>query len=296
MLHLEFAISPDQIRNMADLNLLEARLGFDKGAVLSRFPKNWFKEVSDRLNAALNGQQLDRATEKLRRIKESRLVSFNRPYAGAAWHQAATTSHQTQPFHRVVDGVTDNRPHYISDWQNLEDGDFAFNTQFNREATSLARAAKALLMDAEKVTIYDNYICPTRPGCLTTLLEVMSLCLKADVEVHIFSEEAGKRARAERDQQLAQFIARLPAHIRLFWYWLDDAGNGVLHPRGLFTGKGGLIYDKGFEEPHDFEQRRALTPIIPMPWNELESQSRRFNPAHLGIGLSFVGPIWQSHP
>ena len=295
MLHLEFAISPDQIRNMADLNLLEARLGFDKGAVLSRFPKNWFKEVSDRLNAALNGQQLDRATEKLRRIKESRLVSFNRPYAGAAWHEAAATSHQTQPFHRVVDGVTDNRPHYISDWQNLEDGDFAFNTQFNREATSLAGAAKALLMDAEKVTIYDNYICPTRPGCLATLLEVMSLCLKKDVEVHIFAEEEGKRVRAERDQQLAQFIARLPAHIRLFWYWLDDSGSGVLHQRGLFTGKGGLIYDIGFDEPRDLDQRRTLTTVTPMPHDLLEDRARLFNPAQLGGGLSLVGPEWHSH-
>jgi hypothetical protein len=296
MLHLEFAISPDQIRNMADLNLLEARLGFDKGAVLSRFPKGWFGEVSRHLNASLNGQQIDRATEKLRRIKESRLVSFNRPYAGAAWHEAAATSHQAQPFHRVVDGVTDNRPHYISDWQNLDEGDFSFNTQYERNAASLAGAAKALLLDAEKVTIYDNYLCPTRPGCLNTISEMMSLCLKADVEVHIFAEEAGKPTRAERDQQLAQFCARLPANIRLFWYWLDDAGSGLLHQRGLFTGKGGLIYDRGFEEPRDLAQRRTPTTLTPMPRALLEDRARLFNPAQLGGGLSLIVPRWQSHP
>ncbi len=295
MLHLEFAISPDQIRNMADLNLLEARLGFDKGAVLSRFPKNWFKEVSDRLNAALNGQQLDRATEKLRRIKESRLVSFNRPYAGAAWHEAAATSHQTQPFHRVVDGVTDNRPHYISDWQNLEDGDFAFNTQFNREATSLAGAAKALLMDAEKVTIYDNYICPTRHGCRETLLEVMRLCQKP-VELHVFSEEDRKPDRALLEQALEHFKRDLPANISLFWYWLNDAGNGLLHQRGLFTGRGGLIYDRSFDEPGDLDQRRTLTTVTPMPRDLLEDRARLFNPAQLGGGLSLVGTEWKSHP
>ncbi len=40
MLHLEFAISPNQIRNMADLMRLVDRLGFERGAVLSRFPNS----------------------------------------------------------------------------------------------------------------------------------------------------------------------------------------------------------------------------------------------------------------
>lgn len=296
MLHLEFAIAPNQIRNMADLNLLEARLGFDKGAVLSRFPKKWFNEVSDCLNASLNGQQLDRATEKLRRIKESRLVSFNRPYAGAAWLEAAATSHQTQPFHRVVDGITDNRPHYISDWQNLDEGDFTFNTQYERNAASLASAAKALLLDTEKITVYDNYICPTRRGDVNTLLEMMTICGKTEVEFHVYSKEYDKPPRQQREQSLAHFIHTLPPAIRLFWYWIDDHGTGLLHQRGVFTAKGGLIYDRGFEEPQ--ARRKQLTPtsITPMARHLLEDRSRIFNPAQLGGGLSLVGTIWQSHP
>ncbi|WP_324033384.1 hypothetical protein [Aeromonas caviae] len=296
MLHLEFAISPNQIRNMADLNLLEARFGFDKGAVLSRFPKGWFGEVSRHLTALLNEQHIDRATEKLRRIKESRLVSFNRQYTGALWHEAAATSHQAQAFHRIVDGVTDDRPHYVSDWQSLEDDDFVPNTQYERDAASLAGAAKALLLDAEKVTIYDNYLCPTRPGCLNTLSKMMSHCQKAEVELHVFAEEEGKQDRNQRNNNLTQFSAQLPANIRLFWYWLDDAGNGLLHQRGLFTGKGGLVYDRGFEEPRDLDQRRTPTTITPMPRDLLEDRSRLFNPAQLGAGLSLVGSVWQSHP
>ncbi|MGL5935482.1 MAG: hypothetical protein ACRCZI_07645 [Cetobacterium sp.] len=295
MLHLEFAISPNQIRNISDLNLLEARLGFDKGAVLSRFPENWLKEVSDHLATALNAQQIDKATEKLRRIKESRLVSFNREYAGTPWREAAVDSHQAQPFHRVVDGTTDNRPHYIANWQDLDDDDFDFNTQFNRDATLLAGAAKALLLDAEKVTIYDNYICPTRPGCRKTLLEIMRFCQKP-VELHVFSEEERKPGRTQREQALAHFQRDLPANISLFWYWLDDAGDGLLHQRGLFTGKGGVIYDRGFEEPRDLDQRRTPTTITPMPRVLLEDRSRLFNPAQLGTGLSLVGSAWQSHP
>ncbi|WAF59883.1 hypothetical protein NRL09_19520 [Aeromonas caviae] len=296
MLHLEFAISPNQIRNMTDLNLLEARLGFDKGAVLSRFPENWLKEVSDHLATALNAQQIDKATEKLRRIKESRLVSFNREYAGTPWREAAVDSHQAQPFHRVVDGTTDNRPHYIANWQDLDDDDFDFNTQFNRDATSLAGAAKALLLNAEKVTIYDNYICPTRPGDLSTLREIMTVCGKAEVELHVYSKDYGKPPRQERARLLNQFCQGLPQTIRLFWYWIDDRGSGLLHQRGLFTAKGGLIYDRGFEEPLGRRKRLTPTTIIPMPRALLEDRARLFNPAQLGGGLSLVGTVWQSHP
>ena len=296
MLHLEFAISPDQIRNMADLNLLEARLGFDKGAVLSGFPDTWFGEVSRHLTAALNNQQIDRVTEKLLRIRTSRAVYFGRKYEGETWNEAAATSHQAKPFHRVIDGIRNERPHYVSDWQSLEDGDFAFNTQFNREATSLAGAAKALLMDAEKVTIYDNYICPTRPGDLSTLREIMAVCGKAEVELHVYSKDYGKPPRQERARLLNQFCQGLPQTIRLFWYWIDDRGSGLLHQRGLFTAKGGLIYDRGFEEP--LGRRKQLTPttIIPMPRALLEDRARLFNPAQLGGGLSLVGTVWQSHP
>ncbi|WP_320545483.1 hypothetical protein [Aeromonas veronii] len=295
MLHLEFAISPNQIRNIADLMRLVDRLGFERGAVLSRFPNSWLSDVSNHLNATLNDQQIDKATEMLRRIQESRLVSFGRQYVGNSWGEAAETSHRTNPFHRVIDGVKNERPHYISDIQDLDEIDFTYKTQFNREAASLAGASKPLLLDAEKVTIYDNYICPTRLGSRKTLLEVMRICQKP-VELHVFSEEEGKRDRIQREQALALFQRNFPANIRLFWYWLDDAGSGLLHQRGLFTSRGGLIYDRGFDEPGDLDQRRTLTTVTPMPRDLLEDRSRLFNPAQLGAGLSLVGSAWQSHP
>lgn len=295
MLHLEFAISPTQIRNISDLTRLEDRLGFEKGAVLSRFPKSWLRDVSHHFSTTLSGQQLARATEKLEKIKESRLVSFGRPYDGDTWSVAAETSHQASPFHRVIDGVRNERPNYVLGLDELEENDFHFNTQFERSALVLAEAAKALLLDAEKVTLYDNYLCPTKNGHRNTLLGMMQLCQKP-VEFHVFSEADNKPTREDREQSLEQFRDILPENIMLFWYWVDDDGNGLLHQRGLFTGKGGLIYDRGFEEPRDLDQRRTPTTITPMPRGLLEDRSRLFNPAQLGTGLSLVGTVWQSHP
>ncbi len=295
MLHLEFAISPAQIRNISDLTRLEDRLGFEKGAVLSRFPKSWLRDVSHHFSTTLSGQQLARATEKLEKIKNARLVSFGRSYDGDTWSAAAETSHQVSPFHRIVDGVKSERPCYVLDLDGLEENDFHFNTQFERTAIVLAKAAKALLLDAEKVTLYDNYLCPTKNGHKNTLQEMMRLCQKT-VEFHVFSEIDNKPTREVREQSLEQFRGILPENIKLFWYWVDDDGSGLLHQRGLFTGKGGLIYDRGFEEPNDLEQRRTPTTITTMPRALLEDRARLFNPAQLGAGLSLVESAWQSHP
>ena len=294
MLHLEIAVAPEQVRTLADLNLLEARIGFDKGAVLSRFPSKWFRLVANNL-ADVEGH-VDRATEKLKRIKESRLVGFGRAFDGDNWGEAAQRSHQIQPFHRVVDGVSNERPFFINDLQLMDDVDFQYQTQYPRDAHSLAKAARALLTDAEKVTLFDNFICPTRAGCVKTLTEMMHLCTKAAVEFHVFAEEEGKPARAARDQALDDLKAQLPKHIKLYWYWLDDDSSGHLHQRGLFTGKGGLIYDRGFEEPNDRLQRSVLTDITPMPQRGLEAKARDFNPAQLGPELALVGIPWKSHP
>ncbi|MBO2552369.1 hypothetical protein ACLKZ7_02345 [Shewanella algae] len=295
MLHLEIAVAPEQVRTLADLNLLEARIGFDKGAVLSRFPAKWYAQVAQHL-AGQDGH-VDRITEKLKRIKESRLVGFGRAFDGDSWGAAAQRSHQVQPFHRVVDGVSNERPHFINDLQLMDDVDFQYQTQYPRDAQSLAKAARALLTDAEKVTVFDNYICPTKPGCVQTLTQMMQSCTKTEVEFHVFAkEDENKPRRSEREQALDDLKAHIPAHVKLYWYWLDDNGSGHLHQRGIFTAKGGLIYDRGFEEPNNHLQRAVLTNITPMPQTMLETKARDFNPAQLSPPLALVGMPWQSHP
>ncbi|EJG1634283.1 hypothetical protein BT049_RS13460 [Vibrio parahaemolyticus] len=93
MLHLEIAVSPSEIRSLQDLALLEARLGFDKGTVLSSFPKIWFRQVAEQLQAANDGINKHRLTERLTRFKDGKIVAFNRRYEGQSWAEAARASH-----------------------------------------------------------------------------------------------------------------------------------------------------------------------------------------------------------
>lgn len=296
MLHLEFAVAPSQINSLMDLVILEARLGYEKGAVLSRFPKAWFREVSQQLNAELDGTKLDRATEKLKDLKSSKLVSFGRAFDGEGWVEAARNSHDAKLFHRLVEDSFDDRPVFVPSLIDLEDADFAYVSLYTREAESLASAAAGLLFGAEKVTIYDPYICATKAGSRKTLLELMKLCKKDEVELHVFSEEDGKPDWGRTEQALIEFKEAMPENIKLYWYCADDKGSGFLHSRGLFTAKGGLIYDRGFSEPGDVVQTQELTEITPMPIDLLQAKAKSYNTSLQYENFELVRGVWSSHP
>ncbi|EGR3959837.1 hypothetical protein DDN62_17225 [Vibrio cholerae] len=295
MLHLEFAVAPSQINSLMDLVILEARMGYEKGAVLSRFPKAWFREVSQQLNAELDGTKLDRATEKLRTLQSSKLVSFGRSFDGEGWVEAARNSHDAKLFHRLVEDSFDDRPVFVPSLIDLEDADFAYVSFYTREAESLASAASGLLFGAEKVTIYDPYICATNAGSRKTLLELMKLCKKGEVEFHVFSEEDKKPAWDLTEQALVEFKDVMPENTKLYWYCADDQGSGFLHSRGLFTAKGGLIYDRGFSEPGAIEQRQELTEIIPMPIDVLQAKAKSYNTSLQYENFELVRGVWSSH-
>ena len=295
MLHLEFAIAPSQISSIADLVILESRLGYEKGAVLSRFPKSWFREVLQKLNMELDGSKLDRATEKLRALQSSKLVALGRPFEGNAWIEAAINNHATKPFHLLVEESFNEQPIFISSLVDLGDQDFSFRTSYRREAQSLAVAASALLFGTEKVTIYDPFICATISGYRKVLLELMKICNKPVVEFHIFSEEDKKPAWELTEQALQSFVRDMPTNIKLFWYCANDHGTGFLHPRGLFTAKGGLVYDRGFVEPNSREQRAEFTDITPMASETLQSKAKSYN-ASQHEDFELVRAVWCSHP
>lgn len=296
MLHLEFAVAPKQINSLMDLVILESRMGYEKGAVLSRFPSVWFKEVSQQLSAELDGTKLDRATEKLRKLKASKLVALGRVFEGEVWADAARNSHDAKSFHRLVEESFNDQPVFVPSLEDLEDADFAYVSLYTREAESLANAASALLFGAEKVTIYDPYICATKAGSRKTLLELMQLCKKNDVEFHVFSEEDRKPAWDQTKQALVEFKATMPGNIQLSWYCVDDQGSGFLHSRGLFTAKGGLIYDRGFSEPGAVDQIQELTEITPMPIDLLQAKAKSYNTSLQYEDFNLVRGVWTSHP
>ena len=295
MLHNEFAIDPAQIQSLNDIRLLEARFGFDKGALISGFPKAWFKEVADRITRLVSGQQADNVTDELQLLKSNAVVNFNRVYNPPNWLSAVNNSNQIKPFHRIVEHTLAQPPEQIANINALKNADFSVTPQIIRSAQVLSRAAEGILFNAEKVSIIDPFICITGRGYKTTLLEMMRLCQKQNVSFHVFCEDEGK-ADWERTRKpaLENFKRELPDNIDLNWYSLSDGDNGYLHQRSIFTAKGGIIYDRGFSQPGDIDQRNTLMDINLMPLATLEQKSGEFNEIIQSPNFTLVHPVWGS--
>lgn len=294
MLHLEFAVSPEQVCSIHDINLLEARFGFHKGALISLFPKKWIKSCLD----SLTGNEIERKqfVEKITANRDILLSNFGRDYGiYPDWSEAAWASHTEHPFHKLIDSNIRENNIYLESIQSITDNDMSYPTMFPRRANLLASAARALLFKAEKVTLYDPYFDISKDGYKKTLEAMIAICEKPNVEFHIYSEEDRISAWSAIQVALERFKAGMSSTQKLFFYSVNDNGSGFMHDRGLFTAKGGLIYDRGFVEPSDHNQREEFTSIIPMPLSALEAKSKSFNEAGDNHDDFVVVNKWASH-
>ncbi|WP_062264298.1 hypothetical protein [Endozoicomonas arenosclerae] len=283
MLHREFAIDPDQIEDIKDVRLLEGRFGYDKGAVISAFPKRWFGTVAEKLSKSVSDKKVDSISDDLKALKDKAVVSFSRDFTHDVWIDSAKASHQKSPFHRLVESSLNEPPTLVSNIYDLKDPDFHTESQSYRSASGLAEASKLLLMYAEKVTVVDPYICLSKPGYRNTLIELMRRCRKSKVRFNIFCENEGKSDwNSVRKPALQAFVNDImPENFELHWYSISDGGTGYIHARGLFTAKGGIRYDRGFEVPNDHEQRRTAADVAVMSMSEWEQKVEDYNEVQL---------------
>lgn len=295
MRHLEFAIEPQRIRDLRDLKYLESRFGFSKGALISNLPTSWYSTVAGRLYQDLGQVNQIRLTQLLKDIKAQCLYKSGRNGTGEDWLEIALQNHEAWPFHRIIEETLNEPPVKINCIDELGNNDFEGVQATLRDAQSLADTSKALLIGAEKVTIVDPYLCPSKVGSRETLLRMMRLCEKQAIEFHIFCED-DHIANWSRNcvEALNGFKQQIPNNIRLLWSNLQDDNTGFLHRRMIFTGKGGLVYDRGFAQPNDHDQRQVTTPVMLMESPDVEQSAIDYNLAQLNPILSLVNPTWFS--
>ncbi len=291
MLHNEFAIAPEQIQDIRDLRFLEARFGFNKGALISAFPKRWFAQVAERLKLSLGDAQVDRISDDLKQFKEQCVLGFSRDFnSGKQWIDSVLESNQTKPFHRIIEQSLNQPPEFISNIHALRDHDFFNPNQVSRTSQALADAAELLLINAEKVTLFDPYFCLTDKPYQKTFLEIIQKCQKPKVTFNIFCKEENKPDwQTSRKPDIEEFAANNLANgQKLRWFSISDNGSGAIHPRGLFTGKGGINYDRGFAEPNAHEQRNELTDVSIMNAVELQQKSSDYNDTQISDKFTIV--------
>ena len=100
----EYAVEPQAIgSSWATFRYLIEKFGFDKGRLISQFPKKWFREVYE-ATAGLPPVQKKRIEEALNQARKNKVVRCGRPYDPDAgdWLHNALTEHKRSPFRAVI--------------------------------------------------------------------------------------------------------------------------------------------------------------------------------------------------
>ncbi len=254
----EYAVEPQAIgSSWQNFRYLIEKFGFDRGRLISRFPRKWEREV---YAAAAQMKPTERARLEiaLSQAKQSKFLRVGRPYDPAIgnWLQNATAQHAVVPFHAIiavqnpaaqaevvtVDEVDEQHPLMVS----------AHTWEVERVGTTLAWAMCPLLQSAKSVLFVDRFFDISKPRYEETLKACLDVILASGgpgvrCEIHFCDHD--KRPPPEFIEREAHKWIRgvLPAGMSFALFgWRERAGGADFHARYLLTDVGGINVEAGF--------------------------------------------------
>lgn len=270
----EYAVEPQTVgSSWQSCRYLMEKFGFDRGRLISQFPKHWLRMVYE-ASAHLQPIERARVTEILNRSKPN-IVRFGRQYDTTIdWLKNAVDQHSSKPFHAIIaeenhlalpfvvrpDDVVETHPLMVS----------PHNWEVPRVGASLAQAMAPLLKTAQTVRLVDKYFRFDDSRYKETLREVLALISvfgKSDIrcEIH-FADHATCPPIREIEIRVGQWLRGvIPAGISVVLFdWKERSGGEDFHDRFLLTDKGGMTIGAGFsaDGPHQNAQIGLLSPTV----------------------------------
>lgn len=254
----EYAVEPQAIgSNWHNFLYLIEKFGFDRGRLISQFPKTWFKQVYD-ASAAMKPVERKRFEECLNRAKQSKVIRSGRPYDKALgnWLENAIAQHAVRPFHAIIAA---QNPTALADVMVVDEADEGHplmrsphTWEVERVGTILADAMGPLLRSARTILFVDRYFDVRNPqyretlkACLNVLKVAGATC--SNCEIHFCDhDKRPPTAVIERDAgKWLQGILPAGMSITLF-AWKERNGGADFHARYLLTDIGGISVEAGF--------------------------------------------------
>ncbi len=256
MLH-EYAVEPMAIGSSWErFRYVIEKFGFDRGRLISQYPKSWFREVYHAANG-LSPIQKKRIEEALNQAKKNKVVRSQRPYDPQAgdWLHNALTEHARSPFRAIIaaENPTDSNAVLLADELDellplmLAPQDRAIR----RDATAIASALRELLRHGSRILFIDPFYDPYRADYKSTLRECLLLVkahnAAAICEIH-YRHHPNKPGNAEIEREAANlFRGVIPEGVSVgIFCWSEKEGGADFHARYLLTEKGGIGIDAGF--------------------------------------------------
>lgn len=252
----EYAVEPAAIsRDLMTCLHLADKFGFDRGRLLSLFPKAWLPQAIQGAGH-LRDAEKKRVTERLIELKRHASIRNGRDFdAGRTWLDNALAQQALDPFRAIVAATNPNAALAVLTPDQVEDANplirAPHDAQIGRTAPDLAAALNLLLRTARRALFVDPYYDPfnaryqqTLGACLTVLFDAEpgSTC-----EIHHMQHNRCPPIDAIEREAKAKFSGVIPKGKAVtIFRWEEFPGGSDFHARYLLTDKGGISIDAGF--------------------------------------------------
>ncbi len=272
MLH-EYAVEPHAIgSDWQTFRYLIEKFGFDRGRLISEFPKRWFGEVY-RASTGFTNVQRTYLVEVLAQAKRNKVVRFGRPYDPnlGGWIDNALAQHANAPFQAIIAEANPAEEDAVlaaSEVNELHPLMISPHTWLVRRVGSvladamgpMLRCARTLLLVDRFFDISDARYQETLKACLDVVRSSGGNCVRC--EIHFCDDD--RRPSIDFIERNAHRWLRgvIPVgmSIALFAWHEKDMGEDF-HARYLLTDVGGITVDAGFSAEGDHQKvQLALLP------------------------------------
>ncbi|WP_299882665.1 hypothetical protein [uncultured Sulfitobacter sp.] len=254
-MHYEYAVEPAAIaEDWKTCRYLAELFGFDRGRLLSQFPKKWLPMAIEAA-ADLPPVEKKRVIEKLRLLKAHASVRAGRPYDpdGGTWLDNAVREHAAAPFRAIVARDTVSGVPEVVAVDDVSETHPLFEVvrsiSVPREAASITSAVAPLLSCARHVLLVDKYYDPFNAKYQRTLRELLNHIRGAEIDFQIHYCEHGHcpDAAAIEREAVRKFGGVIPVGMKIkVLRWRQKTGGLNFHARYLLTDRGGIGIDAGF--------------------------------------------------
>jgi len=294
----EFAVVPSVINEWSDLKIMSLFFGFQNGAVIPTFPRNWMSYLKTKAANELkdsDNDEYNRVTERLNYLKDNCLIRSGRDYDtqnNKSWIENALTQHKIAPFYKIICNEDTNGSPDVIKFEKLDARLLSGLRagKYKRNAETLANNARLLLLASKHIKIVDPYF-TYKKGYKHTLEQIISVSDLAnrqniaDFTINTSSIRGKNEINIENERKkfIDMFGQIIPEGKSITFNWWNDNLTKEIHPRYLLTERGGIRYDRGFQEPHDLEEREHKTDISMMTqqetnesWNQYTEELSHF--------------------
>jgi hypothetical protein len=164
--HYEYAVEPEAIgSDWNQFRYLIEKFSFDKGRLISQFPKSWFKDVHE-ASKYLPPAQRTRVELLLRKAKDTKTIRRGRPFDPSlgSWLENARKEHERLPFRAVIAKTVASDEEAILCLDDLSDGDQAMKVRredsIKRDVPSIVSALRGLWSFSSRLLVVDPYFDP----------------------------------------------------------------------------------------------------------------------------------------